>query len=406
MDEDSASLVALNLSLQISTLISYLSHIIIIYFCLFKLPKLLNFIYRITIRPRKDLLRRYGKDTYAVITGSTEGLGKEIAKQLAKTGFNIILVARNKNKLKEFSSELIKEYKIKAEYIVFDFNNNKGFDYYNKYFSKVFNNWESNCSSSCSSLSNLSSCSICQDTSIKDNKENKEKKIISILVNNVGCLVPKRIIDLSSEECMRILNVNCTGMLYLNKIFIDSLCNNKPKNSSDDHETDNKKVLDINGNGRKAIISISSISAEFTMPYFNIYSATKIFVDFITKKIKYDLCSDVRNNNCNIDSNKLDVLSVRPCGIATNLSNMKNNFFTATSTYNVTNSILDSLGYEEETNGYWFHCVTSHILHEIKDFSELVVVFMSKILFYFVFQDKLKDKLENKNENKSKKKQE
>lgn len=34
-----------------------------------------------------------------MVTGSTDGIGKEYAKQLAQRGINIVLIARNETKL-------------------------------------------------------------------------------------------------------------------------------------------------------------------------------------------------------------------------------------------------------------------------------------------------------------------
>lgn len=42
---------------------------------------------------------RYGADSWALVTGSTDGIGKEVARQLASRGFNIILMARSSEKL-------------------------------------------------------------------------------------------------------------------------------------------------------------------------------------------------------------------------------------------------------------------------------------------------------------------
>jgi short-subunit dehydrogenase len=36
-----------------------------------------------------------------VVTGGSDGIGFEICQQLAKQGFNICIVARNKNKIEE-----------------------------------------------------------------------------------------------------------------------------------------------------------------------------------------------------------------------------------------------------------------------------------------------------------------
>ena len=41
-----------------------------------------------------------------VVTGATDGIGKEFALQLAKKGFNILLVSRSEDKLKAVTNEI------------------------------------------------------------------------------------------------------------------------------------------------------------------------------------------------------------------------------------------------------------------------------------------------------------
>jgi NADP-dependent 3-hydroxy acid dehydrogenase YdfG len=41
-----------------------------------------------------------------VVTGATDGIGKEFAYQLGKAGFNVLLVARNKETLAQTASEI------------------------------------------------------------------------------------------------------------------------------------------------------------------------------------------------------------------------------------------------------------------------------------------------------------
>ena len=51
-------------------------------------------------------LERYGPmGTWAVVTGSTDGIGKAVALELASRGFNIALIARNIDKLKDTAKE-------------------------------------------------------------------------------------------------------------------------------------------------------------------------------------------------------------------------------------------------------------------------------------------------------------
>jgi 17beta-estradiol 17-dehydrogenase / very-long-chain 3-oxoacyl-CoA reductase len=48
---------------------------------------------------RHDLLNRYGKGSWVVITGASDGIGKQYAIEMANIGFNIVLVSRTLSKL-------------------------------------------------------------------------------------------------------------------------------------------------------------------------------------------------------------------------------------------------------------------------------------------------------------------
>lgn len=53
-------------------------------------------------RGRQDLRAKYGRpdgQTYALVTGGSEGLGLELCDQLALQGFNIVLLSRNQEKI-------------------------------------------------------------------------------------------------------------------------------------------------------------------------------------------------------------------------------------------------------------------------------------------------------------------
>ncbi len=49
---------------------------------------------------------RYGKDSWAVVTGCTEGIGKALALELARRGFNLVLIGRNKSKLEDMIRQI------------------------------------------------------------------------------------------------------------------------------------------------------------------------------------------------------------------------------------------------------------------------------------------------------------
>ncbi|EGR34579.1 short-chain dehydrogenase reductase, putative [Ichthyophthirius multifiliis] len=59
---------------------------------------LIKFIFSL-FRKQNNFIKSYGKDTYALITGSSDGIGKQFAIEMAKSGMNLILIARNEQKL-------------------------------------------------------------------------------------------------------------------------------------------------------------------------------------------------------------------------------------------------------------------------------------------------------------------
>lgn len=49
-------------------------------------------------------VKRYGRDSWAVVTGSTDGIGLAMATNLAKRGFNIVLISRSADKLERVAA--------------------------------------------------------------------------------------------------------------------------------------------------------------------------------------------------------------------------------------------------------------------------------------------------------------
>jgi 17beta-estradiol 17-dehydrogenase / very-long-chain 3-oxoacyl-CoA reductase len=48
----------------------------------------------------------YGKGSWALVTGASDGIGAEYCRQLASDGFNIILVSRTLSKLEAVNKEV------------------------------------------------------------------------------------------------------------------------------------------------------------------------------------------------------------------------------------------------------------------------------------------------------------
>ena len=74
---------------------------------LYHLLKLADLVWFYYLRP-SGAYKRYqrGPQSYAIITGATDGIGKSLAKELYRKGFNVIVHGRNEEKLKATVEEI------------------------------------------------------------------------------------------------------------------------------------------------------------------------------------------------------------------------------------------------------------------------------------------------------------
>lgn len=73
---------------------------------------------------QKRFHQQYG--TWAVVTGASDGIGKEIAARLAESGFNLVLVARRKPLLETIATQLRQTSGIETRVIAADLDNRTG----------------------------------------------------------------------------------------------------------------------------------------------------------------------------------------------------------------------------------------------------------------------------------------
>ena len=117
----------------------------------------------------------------AVITGATKGIGKAIAIKLWEQGYDLVLVARNINDLKEFRETLLSVERNISIYAV--------------------------------------DCSIKEEVYNFLNAVEKEFDSMDVLVNNVGAFIPGSILDEDDEAFERQQNINVNAAYYLSKFF-------------------------------------------------------------------------------------------------------------------------------------------------------------------------------------------
>lgn len=167
---------------------------------------------------------------YILITGASSGIGYEMAKQLASKNYNLILVARSEDKLQKLQKELMNEYSIEVNYLLFDLSE----------------------SDSASDLYEL----------VKENNY-----LVTGLINNAGFGDYGNFVEMPLKKDEEMIALNITALVGLTKLF----------------GADMVKLR----NGR--IMNVASLLSFLPLPYYSIYSATKSFVLAFTETVSAEI---------------------------------------------------------------------------------------------------------------------
>ncbi|ODA81131.1 hypothetical protein RJ55_04094 [Drechmeria coniospora] len=184
-------------------------------------------------------LRKYGRvGTWAVVTGASDGLGKEYATQLAAKGFNLILVSRTQSKLDTLAVELKQKYSAKGlqiKTLAMDFAKNDNGDY--ERLREMLGGLE-----------------------------------VAILINNVGQShnMPVPFIQTPREELENIITVNCIGTLKVTQLVAP--------------------ILKARKHG--LILTMGSFGGWTPTPYLATYSGSKAFLQQWSNALASELADD------------------------------------------------------------------------------------------------------------------
>jgi uncharacterized protein len=168
---------------------------------------------------------------YALITGASKGIGKEIAVSLAKRKFNLLLVARSENLLVEVANDLRAKYGVEVFYNAID----------------------------------LSSADAAEDIITWCNKGGYD---IGALVNNAGYGLNGPFEKLSLDDQLNMMWLNMSTLVQLTHLALPLL----KKHS-----------------GKSYILNIASTAAYQAVPYLTVYSATKAFVLSFSRGLRQEL---------------------------------------------------------------------------------------------------------------------
>ncbi|KAL9711653.1 hypothetical protein Ac2012v2_004724 [Leucoagaricus gongylophorus] len=222
----------------------YVSHVILMFGVLNVsrlLYQALSVLLQTFVLPGKSL-SKFGsrKGAWAVVTGSTDGIGKEFALQLGKAGFNVLLVARNLELLKNTAEEIEARYHVKAQSHVIDFAKAKAEQY--EELTGVLQQFD-----------------------------------IGVLVNNVGKghAMPTYLVDMPQEEMTDVVAVNVNSTVQVTHAVLPGMVQKK----------------------RGLILNIGSFAGAIPSPMLAPYSATKAFMATFTSA----LAEEVRQHNVMVE---------------------------------------------------------------------------------------------------------
>ena len=137
----------------------------------------------------------------ALITGTTSGIGKAFAEKFADMGNNIILVARNEEKLKKQQNELQTRNHITVKYIVCDLTQANVVDF----IMEKINEWQMTVDFLINNAG-FNECGFFTDTDM-----DKELKMIELHIRFVTQLTKYILVMMKKNNYGHILNVGSTG---------------------------------------------------------------------------------------------------------------------------------------------------------------------------------------------------
>jgi 17beta-estradiol 17-dehydrogenase / very-long-chain 3-oxoacyl-CoA reductase len=249
---------------------------------------------------------KYGIGSWAVITGATDGIGFGFAQVLAKKGFNIALVSRNAQKLREKAQEIKNEFGVEVREIARDFS--KCYENPGDFFAGIV-----------------------QELRGVD---------LSILVNNVGTGKNSEFHSLPTEKVTEMLALNIWPIVYMSYLLLPYMMRRKKP---------------------CAILNLSSVTGTIPMRNLALYSACKAFDDYFSRTLSEELALYHGTRK----STLIDILSVRPGFVNTPLTSTDKVKPLLISPRACAESALNSLGIANASHCHPKHWLLASILKSI-----------------------------------------
>lgn len=173
-----------------------------------------------------------GTGQTVLITGGSNGIGKAVSEIFAKHNFDIVLAARNEEKLHTAADELTKKYSVNVQTISVDLSSNDGA---RKLFDELL-------------ARNIT---------------------VNQFVNNAGAGKASDLVDTDAQTLTQLIALNVTSVTLLNKYIVAEMLKN---------------------NGGK-ILNVASLSGYLPDPGLNVYGPTKAYERYLGEAMYGELSS-------------------------------------------------------------------------------------------------------------------
>ncbi|KIJ65804.1 hypothetical protein HYDPIDRAFT_174673 [Hydnomerulius pinastri MD-312] len=258
-----------------------------------------------------------GKASWAVVTGASDGIGREFALQLARAGFNIVLVARNHAKLSDVAAEIENGSlrPVETKIYVIDFAKHEPSAY--------------------DGLRSL-----------------MDSLNVGILVNNAGLSldIPTYFTDVDEQKHDDIVTVNVKALLRVTHTVLPGMIHRK----------------------RGLILNIGSFAGMIPSPMLATYSATKAFVCTFSSA----LAEEVRQHNIFVQNTNTYFVVSKMSGISeTSLFVPSAEAYVRSALRKISLSCGSAFtGRPETVSPYWSHALLDYTINLIGWKSRFIAV--------------------------------
>lgn len=252
----------------------------------------LKWAYITFLRPSKDLKKTYG--SWALITGSSDGIGRAFAFELAGLGLDLILVSRSLKKLEHVACDIKHKFpSVNIKVVAIDFS--RDMSYVTREIERVIQGLD-----------------------------------VGVLVNNVGITYPRAMYfhEVDQETWMEIVRVNVGAVSGVTKAVLPGMIR-KRKGA----------IINI-GSGASIVVP--------SHPLYAIYAATKAYIDQLSRSLHVEYKNQGIDVQCQVP---LYVATKMALNVA---SVNKPTLFIPTAEDYATAAVR-RIGYEARCTPFWAH---------------------------------------------------